>query len=452
MSDPIIALLGLTTIFLISEKKTTQKRRKLKVDQKRTPVAVSKSTKKALDLVTIDPKTFPVGSYKFRAHSYPSDIDIFEIVKRCCSIPTAVKQMVSAFKDMARKIKRQKNVFLGDFKAGLDSRFEFDWGELDYKDGEAIVVGYKPALIRSKIRDFRDANLISNDEYKKVLKLVKSRLSPYAFYELEHKYLREWCVVRWSLDEMIKGEKKIRGGKVLTLAEAITHDTIVKIDIWSKVDERYIEVTNFFLLVAKDRKGKETVINEELKDRMGNLDKDIKKYSSTTFRNSLKLAKRYWNKAVWLGDNRTMKKVYPLFRSGAAALNQVAEDAGLIVDMLERGTHPPISELYNQIDGFKHKIDNIFDIKFKRENMYKLIDNTIKRRNTKNTIKQMDKLVKEIKQIVEFYSYQYMTKLNIVKGKYKKTIEELDDKDHNYPDLSGFTRPVSSNESAINES
>ena len=147
-----------------------------------------------------------------------------------------------------------------------------------------------------------------------------------------------------------------------------------------------------------------------------------------------------------------MKKVYPLFRSGAAALNQVAEDAGLIVDMLERGTHPPISELYNQIDGFKHKIDNIFDIKFKRENMYKLVDNTIKRRNTKNTIKQMNNLVKEIKQIVEFYSYQYMSKLNIVKGKYKKTIEELDDKDHNYPDLSGFTRPVSSNESAINES
>ena len=159
----------------------------------------------------------------------------------------------------------------------------------DTRESAAIYVSN--SLIKSKMRDFRDANLISNDEYKKVLKLVKSKLSPYTFYELEHKYLREWCVVRWSLDEMIKGEKKIRGGKVLTLAEAITHDTIVKIDIWSKVDERYIEVTNFFLLVAKDRKGKETVINEELKDRMGNLDKDIKKYSSTTFRNSLKLAK-----------------------------------------------------------------------------------------------------------------------------------------------------------------
>ncbi len=58
------------------------------------------------------------------------------------------------------------------------------------------------------MRDFRDGNLISNDEYKKAVKLVKPRLSPHAFYELEHKYLREWRVVRWTLDEMIKGDKK----------------------------------------------------------------------------------------------------------------------------------------------------------------------------------------------------------------------------------------------------
>jgi len=437
MSDPLSTLLDFTTILLVTKPKASKKKGII-VNQKRTPKAVSKSTKDTLDLVRVDPKTFPVGSYKFRAHLYPSDIDIFEIIERCCSVPTATRKMIFAFKNMARKIQKRKDIFLGDFKAGLDTRFDFDYGELKFRNGKAFVVGYKPNVIKSKLKSFKDDKLISDKEYNDTIKLVKSRLSPSKFYQLQHNILREFKVVRWTLRDIINGKKKIRGGKTLTLKEAITHDTIVKIDIWAKVDNRYIEITNFFLLVVKDKRGKRTVLNEKLKDRMIALNSDINKYSSTTFRNSLKLAKRYWNKAAWLKDNRTMDKLYPLFRSGTSSLNQIAEDAGMIATMLESGTHPPLSDLYEQVDDFKRRIDDIFDIKFKRENMYKLIDNTIRKQKTKNTINQMNKLVSDIKQIVEYYAYQYMSNLGIVKGRYKKVVEELEKEEKTYPDLSGL--------------
>lgn len=428
---------GSTKVYLVSKNKLTKKVNKSEITQKRSIKGISKSTRKALNLVTFDSKTFPVGSYKFRSHRYPSDIDIFEIVSKCCTVNTATNKMVSTFKKLARKIQNEDNVFLGDFKTGLDDRFIFDYGEIVFKNNRGFVKDYNPEIIRKKLREWRDDKLISIKEYNQIYNLVKPKLTVKQFYILDHKYLRNLRIVRWGLKEIIKGEKKLRGRKILTLKEALTHDTIAKLDIWAKVDNRYIEVTNFFLLVVKNKSGKGIIINKKLEDRLKNLDSDINKYSSVIFRNSLKLAKRYWNKASWLNDMKTMTKLYPLFQSDVSALNQIAEDAGLIVMMLEGKQRPPLKELFYQIDDFKQRLNNIFDTEFDSNYMYNLIDNIMKKKTIKYTIPKLNKLIFIIKEIVEHNSYRYMKELNIVKGKYAKTILTYDE-DKTYEDLYGL--------------
>ena len=57
----------------------------------------SPEVQKVIDLITISEDIEPVGSSKFKVHKYPSDIDLFEPVKGCCTI-NAVRL------PMARKI------------------------------------------------------------------------------------------------------------------------------------------------------------------------------------------------------------------------------------------------------------------------------------------------------------------------------------------------------------
>ena len=200
---------GSTKVYLVSKNKLTKKINKSEITQKRSIKGISKSTRKALNLVTFDSKTFPVGSYRFRSHRYPSDIDIFEIVSRCCTVNTATNKMVSTFKKLAQKIQNEDNVFLGDFKSGLDDRFIFDYGELVFKNNRGFLKNYNPEIIRNKLREWRDNKLISIKEYNQIYNLVKPKLTVKQFYILDHKYLRNLRIVRWGLKEIIKGEKKI---------------------------------------------------------------------------------------------------------------------------------------------------------------------------------------------------------------------------------------------------
>ena len=66
------------------------------------------------------------------------------------------------------------------------------------------------------------------------------------------------------------------------------------------------------------------------------LNNDIYKYSSIPFRNSLKVAKRLWIKYNLLGKHDLLVKLYPLFNSDAAKLNQIKEECLVINDILNR--------------------------------------------------------------------------------------------------------------------
>ena len=62
-----------------------------------------------------------VGSGKFRAQSYPGDIDLMEKIEMCCSKRDIARFVTERLQRIARDIKESEHVYLGDFKAGLDN-------------------------------------------------------------------------------------------------------------------------------------------------------------------------------------------------------------------------------------------------------------------------------------------------------------------------------------------
>lgn len=263
----------------------------------------SQDTKDAINLITFSDSTLPVGSFKYKVHRYPGDVDIFEPVKICCTRATALNTIESQLKQIAKTVIRSKTIFWGDFKAGLD--MVYDPSDPDY-------------------------------------------------------------IVRWTAAEVAEGIKTLKSGKELTLQEAITHKTIIKLDLWAPINGNYTEVTNFFLFVWTDGKGNDEVLNAPLGDRLASLDSDIKKYSSPENWKPLKLAKRLWNKALYLQDRKMTNALHPLFSSGAAIANQVTSECETLAMMYRKLTPSqlPSSRMQNQIDGFKRRLDDIveFDI------------------------------------------------------------------------------------------
>lgn len=314
--------------------------------RQRTMNGLSPDTQDIIRLITFSDSTEPVGSFKYRVHRYPGDIDIFEPVKICCTKQAALTKITSELKDIARRVKKSKLTFWGDFKAGLDTTYNPD----------------------------------DRDRY----------------------------IVRWTADEVIQGQKTISSGKILSLADAITHKTIIKLDLWSPVNGNYTEITNFFIFMWTDGK-EDYILNAELEDRIISLNKDIQKYSSAEHWNPLKLAKRLWNKALFEKNRRVTEELYPLFSSGAAIINQIAGECETLAMMFAQlnSDQLPINKINKQIIGFKHRINNAADINLPDE-IYQDIDKISQSQSPKAKIADLINLQHALEDSANLYTEQWL--------------------------------------------
>jgi hypothetical protein len=384
-----LASLALGGLFLYTMNKSAKKGSKDKIDvfRQRDMTGLDRETEEIIKLITFSDSTYPVGSFKYKAHKYPGDVDIFEPVKICCTRQKAIDSIVKELKSIAQKVTNSKKIFWGDFKAGIDYALKPEEGisPLNYLDQI------------SKVK-------LSLEERQAIMEDVKDGS-------------RSLYVVRWRPEEIIKGVKTLRSGTQLSLAEAITHDSMIKLDLWAPVNGNYTEVTNFFLFSWTDGKGKTEILNAELGDRMESLNKDIVKYGSKEHWNPLKLAKRLWNKALFLDDKVTSNKLYPLFSSGAAKVNQIIAESETIRAMFEKVSNPPTEKLLKQIDGFKRRINDAHDLIISTEeesHIYKLINSAVDGQGDQQTISSLLELEDLIKMLANRYSEQFLYNVGLI--------------------------------------
>ena len=239
----------------------------------RNPSEYSEEVKDILKIITTNSNITPVGSYKYKSHKYPGDIDIFESIKSCCLFSEARFAITKKIQNIAKKILKRKSVYLGDFKAGIDNRWEIYIGKLKKNK----IVDYDRKLIKRTIDNLKAQDIMNSKEYKEILKYLKVNITISDWEKLQ-KFIKKRYIIRWSLDEILKGHKLLKGNKTLYLDEVISHDTTCKIDIWSKVDGRYIEITNWFLMIQKNKDDTEKVLGMDLINYLENIEEDIYKY------------------------------------------------------------------------------------------------------------------------------------------------------------------------------
>jgi len=355
-----------------------------------TRTQLSVDARRAIETVTSQMGLVPVGTFKYKIFKYPGDIDIFEELSACCTLTVAKLEAAEKIKNIIREVVKAKNMLYVDFKAGYDNRYKIYTGIINDN-----IEDYHPALIRRDIKNLGDAGLLTTHEVCYLLKLVTDVPNINDLIILNER-LRDLWVVRWNAEEVLRGYKVLRGNYKLYLDNALAHGSIVKLDAIAYVDDRYVEVTNFFLIKALDKYGNAQILTEEIGEYKQSLLSDVHKYYDT---NPLKSIKRLWMYLSFKGKLCELNKFNPLFSSKIALYSQILSDIEVAINILQ--PNPRMSGNYNP--------DLLFESLMNR---FKLLEGTCPT-DDKIAVENLKQLQECLQNTVNTMTYQWLRDRNL---------------------------------------
>lgn len=310
---------------------------------------LSDQEKHIIELVTYEMGVMPVGTFKYKVFKYPGDIDIFEGIETCCTFAIAKLTAARKIQNIIQNIINDGDAIFVDFKAGYDLRFKIYTGVVNNS-----IEDYQPELIRRDINNLYQARLITYEERQLLFSLVNDDPEIDDIVKLND-ILRSYWILRWTVEELLQGYKVLRGDYKLYLDTAISQGSIVKLDVISYVDDRYIEVTNFFLISLLDKYGNRVILSEELGDYGQSLLLDVYKYYNS---NPLKSIKRLWMYLAFKRQICELSIFAPLFSSDLALYSQIASDVDVAITLLSPNFRSYLSNP-DGINSYKLLLDSL---------------------------------------------------------------------------------------------
>jgi hypothetical protein len=375
-----------------------------KLIQLRDNNEVNKAITQGIKTITKNPKNITkFGSWTYKSQLYPGDVDLVELEERCCDIKTATRNFVKDTQKIVKNILKKKNYYLGDVKAGLDQDFMIDIGKLTFnKVGVPSITGYNGDNVIKQIMKLEVENKLTRDETDKLMMLATSEMNQ-ENYEKLYAALREKWLLRWSAKEIEKGYKILPGNRKKTLAEAINEYTMTKIDMWTKVNERFIEFSNVLTYYLVDKAGNRTLLNfaNNIETMKEDLKYEVQKYAfSIKDFKPFKLVKRMWSIARSNKDYKMVELLTPLMQTDLGRLSQINSEIETLIMMLEKIRSPPIAAIISEIDNFKWRLGNIFEINIDAPSVIHHIDLMLKR--NKNIVKNKRYLIENLDELHTF--------------------------------------------------
>lgn len=386
------------------------------ITSRKSMESLSEDVMKAIKLVTVNPESFiPFGSFFSSWLLYYSDIDITSIIEVCCSREEAIEKMAEELQKMVKKIDKSKGYYYSELKCGFDDEYNIDIGYI--KNNK--IIGFNKKKVEKDIEELVNKNYFEKDDIIEIKKILKQKINPNLYEEL-YVILRKYFILRWTKEEVINGIKKLRGNREITLEEACSSKTMIKIDIWAPINGKYIEVTDFFVLAYKEKPDSPRILVNFDQDFLDTFVKGIKKeisklYFSNYYFNPLKMLKRMWSLARYRKDYTILYVITPFLRSEVGLLGQIKSELETIQLMIERLRKPPLAKLINQVDSMRNRLANVvevdFDEKLVDETIKKLVE-TYKKINKKTIIEILESIKRYLSKIINKYAINFIHEHN----------------------------------------
>ena len=321
-----------------------------------------------------------VGSFGYRIQKYPGDVDLWEVYSDKKFKKDIYDSFIESLFTVIKQIKSKPLFYFSEFKAGSDSRYDIDIGTL--KKGV-----YRPIkTLLKKSKKLLDAGLFTTSEYDDIKNLIEDKYKPLAkrqlddaaIYDAISSIFHERRTVRWTLQDVEKRVKVLPGGLELSLEDAVREKGIIKIDVYTFIDNKIIEMSNFLVLAKKNKDGTLTAANldislgenkrisiKQVNELTSKLKDDVDKYLYSQFYLSpFKAVKRMFSLSrilyITLDEAKYLnfaKKIAPLLESDLGILNQISSEISYINDLLSKcDSSCPIATLRKCISNFKNRL------------------------------------------------------------------------------------------------
>jgi hypothetical protein len=299
---------------------------------------------------------FISGSMSFRSMLYASDYDLYEIVDYS-KIGTIVKK----FQDVIKKLLKRKNTFIGDIKCGSVE----EWKVVDETAyiTEDRVVGYDMEDSKKKMEELLDKKIITEEEYREGIKLLVSKPNAEQLQQII-KLLR-FNILRWKPADILKGELKLRNGKMYPLEKALQDPALCKVDAIVLLDSGIFQEFSCIYEIRIGGRRKNLIQVNTVKSLL----QDIEFYSSIG--NWFKVAKRLFSLANYrfmtYSTNKKqnveiMEKLYEILNSDLGIIYNVIEDINALLFLIENERILPIKRMKDEIEGFIERLSNVYSL------------------------------------------------------------------------------------------
>ena len=339
----------------------------------------------------------PFGSYIYRIQKYPGDLDLVEEFTDCCSANDVITKFSKTLQRIVRKINKTRVHYFSEVKAGLDYRYDIDIGEM--VDGN-----YFPNPELSKITANMFRKKLFTKEENNIIQYILSRVESLGAneYDTITFIFRERRILRWSDEEILKGIKQLPAGISITLKQALSHETHIKIDMITELNERLVEITNFFQLAYVTEENQElNIINLDLAINHNipvQLPKEIEKlYFSDMFYSPFKMIKRMYSLARHNHDDDLLNKVIPFVSSNTSLLYQIKSEIDTIILIIERMKGYPKKLIEKELNDAKLRISTVLELSdedlIQINNIIDEINTTTGKYDKRNKLKILKKLL-----------------------------------------------------------
>jgi hypothetical protein len=136
--------------------------------------------------------------------------------------------------------------------------------------------------------------------------------------------IEDLSILRWTLEQILKGEQQVFGGKVIMFVDALQDNTIIKLDVAVPHGTTFIDLTEVYQY--KQEKSQKEVEKD--------LQKDIEFYSH---RKTLKAMKRLYSLLLLRNEKKKVQReLVSIFNSPLGAKNKLMNDIDYFLDLTEK--------------------------------------------------------------------------------------------------------------------
>jgi len=265
-----------------------------------------------------------VGSLLYKTMTFPSDVDAFEMYDVQGTPAYAASVCARALKRLVTRVLEAEDCYWVEAKVGRDLRYTLP--ECEYEAGR---VKYNVRKLYAHIASLAHQRLISVSEARKWKTQVRGNFTYDQYAEFQELFYNR-LVLRWTINEIIDGQKTLHDGRVISLMDAIQSGGDLKIDGIVKLGARWVEISNFVVLKAR---GKAVSTDPFARRLVPSVALDILSYLNPQKYKAMKIAKRLWSIATYGKDNGTLYLLSPLMSSDAARLHQLQGTVEAVASM-----------------------------------------------------------------------------------------------------------------------